>query len=286
MLDFQKIFHSINKPPVFETGDSCIWTEDYISGQMLTAHLNPDTDAASRKHETIEAAVRFWLEEGLIKPGDRVLDLGCGPGLYAERLAAAGVQVVGIDQSESSLSYAIKQAEEKNLLIEYLCMDFLKLKAEEEYDAVLQVFGEFCTLSDDNRDLFLANIYRALKPGGVFLMDVSTRKLRMQAGLKNNWHIDEGGFWGPDWHLVLEMGFNYPENDVWLDQYIVVENSGTTRTYRCWFHDYSRQTLTSVVETAGFHLEKIWSDLSGVPYESQSDWIAVALKREKEVLNS
>jgi len=113
MLDFQKILHSIDKPPIFETGDSCIWTEDYISGQMLAAHLNPDTDAASRKHQTIEAAVRFWLEEGLIKPGDRVLDMGCGPGLYAERLAAAGVRVVGIDQSESSLSYAMKQAEAK-----------------------------------------------------------------------------------------------------------------------------------------------------------------------------
>jgi hypothetical protein len=42
MLDFQKILLSTKKPPIFEPGDSCIWTERYISGQMLAAHLNPD----------------------------------------------------------------------------------------------------------------------------------------------------------------------------------------------------------------------------------------------------
>ena len=279
MLNLQKINFSINKPQIFESGDSCIWTEGYISGRMLEAHLNPDIDAASRKLETIESTVRFWLEKGLIKPGDHVMDLGCGPGLYAERLAVAGVQVVGIDQSEVALTYALKQAEQKSLSIEYRCMNFLDLKDEGKYDAVLQVFGEFSTLSNDNRDLFLANIYRALKPGGIFLMDVSTRKLRMKDGLKNNWYVSEGGFWRPGPHLVLEMGFDYPENDIWLDQYIVVNQGGDTTIYRCWFHDYSLEMLTPVVESAGFNVETVWGDFTGTPYNSQCEWIAVALKK-------
>ncbi|WP_083773405.1 methyltransferase domain-containing protein [Desulfofarcimen acetoxidans] len=41
------------------------------------------------------------------------MDLGCGSGLYAERLVIAGVQVVGIDQSEAVLVYAMKQAEKR-----------------------------------------------------------------------------------------------------------------------------------------------------------------------------
>ena len=279
MLDFQKILLSTKKPPIFEPGDSCIWTERYISGQMLAAHLNPDIDAASRKHETIEKTVRFWLAKGLIKPGDRVLDLGCGPGLYAGRLAAAGVQVVGIDYSEVALAHAVQQAERRNLLIEYRCMNFLELKDEEEYDAVIQVFGEYNTLSNDHRDLFLANIYRTLKPGGIFLMDVSTRELRMKDGLKNNWYLSEGGFWRPGIHLVLEMGFDYPEDDIWLEQYIVVDQGGNATNYRCWFHDYSLETLTPIVEAAGFDVETAWGDLTGAPYDSQCDWIAVCLKK-------
>ena len=279
MLDLQKIFLSRKKPSIFESGDSCIWTEEYISKQMLAAHLNPDIDAASRKLKTIECTVRFWLEKGLIKSGDRVLDLGCGPGLYAERLAIAGAQVVGIDQSEVALAHAMKQAEKRNLLIEYRCMNFLELKDESKYDAILQVFGEFCTLSNDNRDLFLRIIYRALKPGGIFLMDVSTRRLRMKDGLKNNWYVKRGGFWRPGPHLVLETGFDYPENDIWLDQYIVVDQGGNTTTYRCWFHDYSLETLTSVVESTGFYVETVWGDFTGAQYNNKCDWIAVALKK-------
>ncbi|WP_207648230.1 class I SAM-dependent methyltransferase [Desulfotruncus arcticus] len=269
----------IKKPPIFESSNSCIWTEEYISERMLEAHLNPDIDAASHKIETIEGTVKFWLEKGLIKPGDRVLDLGCGPGLYAERLAIAGMRVVGIDQSEAVLSHAMKQAKQKNLSIEYRCMNFLELKDEGKYDAVLQVFGEFCTLPDDDRDLFLAKIYRAVKPGGIFLMDVSTRKLRVKDGLKNNWYVNESGFWRPGPHLVLEMGFDYPDNDIWLDQYIVVDQGGNTTTYRCWFHDYSLETLTPVVESAGFDVGTVWGDLAGAPYNSQCDWITVSLKK-------
>lgn len=279
MLDLQKIFLDTKKPSIFQPGESCIWTEGYISGQMMALHLDPDIDLASRKHETIESTVRFWLEKGLIKPGDRVLDLGCGPGLYAGRLAAAGVQVVGIDQSEVALAYAVQEAKRRNQLIEYRRMNFLELKDEEEYDAVLQVFGEFNTLLNAQRDLFLANIYRALKPGGIFLMDVSTRELRMKYGLKNNWYISEGGFWRPGTHLVLEMGFDYPEDNIWLDQYIVVDQGGSATTYRCWFHDYSLETLTPVVEAAGFDVETAWGDLAGAPFDSQCDWIAVCLRK-------
>ncbi|MFZ5643482.1 MAG: hypothetical protein ACOY46_07815 [Bacillota bacterium] len=101
----------------------------------------------------------------------------------------------------------------------------------------------------------------------------------MKNGLKNNWYVNEGGFWRPGLHLVLEMGFDYPENDIWLDQYIVVDQEGDTTTYRCWFHDYSLETLTPVVELAGFHVDTIWGDFTGAPYNSQCDWIAVALKK-------
>ncbi|MFZ5644896.1 MAG: class I SAM-dependent methyltransferase [Bacillota bacterium] len=281
MFDLQKIIISMNKPHIFQPGDFCFWTDEYISKQMLKAHLNPDIDAASRKLENIEQTVRFWLKNKLINPGDKVLDLGCGPGLYTERLAATGVQIVGIDQSEISLNYAIKQANNKHLSIEYRHMNFLDLNEKERYDAIIQVFGEFCTLSNADRDLFLANIFQALKPDGLFIMDVSTRKLRMKDGLKNNWYVSEGGFWSPGRHLVLEMGFDYPESDTWLDQYIVVNEFGVTTIYRAWFHDYSLNKLISVVEKANFRVETVWGDLTGRPYDENSNWIAVALRKKK-----
>ena len=73
------------KPPPFTPGEPLFWDDPHISAQMLEAHLNPETDQASRNRGTIEASVA-WIVEALgVGVGDAVLDLGCGPGLYAAR---------------------------------------------------------------------------------------------------------------------------------------------------------------------------------------------------------
>jgi len=54
----------------------------------------------------------------------------------------------------------------------------------------------------------------------------------MKYGLKTRWYVSDGGFWRSDRHLVLEQGFDYPENDVWLDQYTVVDDNGTISVYQ------------------------------------------------------
>lgn len=282
MFDITKIFAHASRPTIFQPGDDCFWTDEYIAQQLLANHLDAEIDSASRKIETIDRTVSFWLDTALIKAEDQIIDLGCGPGLYCERLAASGVKVIGIDQSKYALKYAIMQAEKLHLPIEYRCMNFLDLHDEEKYDVAIQVFGEFCTLSDDDRDLFLKNVFHALKPGGIFIMDVSTRKLRLKEGLKNSWYISSGGFWRPTRHFVLEVGFDYPDQDLWLDQYVVADDVATT-TYRCWFHDYSLQTLMPIVEKAGFHIDAFWGDLGGAPYCQDSEWIAIALKKDERI---
>ena len=83
-----------------------LWTDPHIAEQMLAFHINPDLDVASRNHEFIERSVR-WLDRSFeLSSGKRVLDLGCGPGLYANRLAAVGANVTAVDFSGPSLEYA------------------------------------------------------------------------------------------------------------------------------------------------------------------------------------
>ena len=86
-------------------------------------------------------------------------------------------------------------------------------------------------------------IYRALKDGGIFVFDVSTRALRLREGLKNRWYVSEAGFWRQGKHLVLEEGFDYPENNTWLNQYIVIDEDHTVKTYRLWMHERTTFTL-------------------------------------------
>lgn len=266
------------KPPLFAPGEKLFWDDPHISKSMLEAHLNPEHDAASRRPATIDKEIQHLITSGIMKQGDKVLDLGCGPGLYASRLAEKCMKVTGIDISERSLNYAIAQATSRGLDIEYLCMDFFDIDYAGEFDAVLQTYGELNTFSDEKRDMLLAKIHKALKPAGPFIFDVSTRVQRMKGGLKNNWYITDGGFWRPGKHLVLERGFDYPENDVWLDQYIVVADE-TVSVYCNWFHDYTLQSIRQALQKAGFKVTHAWNDLTGTPYEESGDWIAIAAKR-------
>ena len=80
--------------------------------------------------------------------------------------------------------------------------------------------------------------------------------------------------------MILEMGFDYPEQDAWLDQYTVIDADGKTTVYRNWFHDYSLATFSPVVEKAGFVIETIWGDLMGSPYSADGEWFAVALRKK------
>ena len=270
------------KPSPFEPGEPLFWNDPHISEQMLAAHLNPDTDQASRKPETITASVA-WIATNLdLQPGDAVIDLGCGPGLYASRLAQRGLAVTGVDYSERSIAYARQYAQDHDLAVDYRYQNYLTLSDESRYDAALLIFGDYCTFDTDQRTRLLENVRRALKPGGTFVLDVSTRQHREKYGVQNGWYVSEGGFWRKGPHLVLEQGFDYPEEKIYLDQMIVIEPSGTLTVYRNWFQDYDPEMITAELAKGGFEVEQVYSDLAGTPYREDSEWIGVVAKKADE----
>jgi len=267
------------KPAPFSPGKPRFWDDPHISKQMLLAHLDPNTSAASRPPETIAHSVRWLVDVLELHPGDRVLDLGCGPGLYTARLAERGLQVTGLDYSRRSIDYAIQHARQNNLNITYRYQDYLTLTDEALYDAVLLISGDFCPLPPEQRARLLKNVHRALQAGGHFALDVTTREHRKFNSLGNRWYVAESGFWKAASHLVLEQGFDYPEELIYLNQYIVVEADGTISVYRNWFQDFTPERLTAELERGGFTVQSLWGDLTGRLYTEGAEWIGVvALK--------
>lgn len=267
------------KPEPFTPGEPLFWDDPHISKQMLEAHLNPDVDAASRKPEKIDRSVEWLIEALGLQPNASLLDLGCGPGLYASRFARAGFQITGMDYSHRSIEYAAKYASENNLNITYRYQNYLELDDENSYDAVFLIYGDFCPLSPEQRSALLKNVHHALKPNGHFVLDVTTRECRRKYGNKNGWYAAESGFWKPGPHLVLEEGFDYPEQSIWLDQYITIEADRKLTVYRNWFQDYMPETITEELSQGGFSVESLWGDLTGAPYTPDSEWIGVVAKR-------
>ncbi|HYH97671.1 bifunctional 2-polyprenyl-6-hydroxyphenol methylase/3-demethylubiquinol 3-O-methyltransferase UbiG [Hyalangium sp.] len=97
--------------------------------------------------------------------GKRILDVGCGGGIFSESAARAGAHVVALDPSERSLEVARKRARKQGLSIDYRFGYIEKFKSKELFDAVIAV-----DVLEHVADLDVAlDVCAAiLKPGGMF----------------------------------------------------------------------------------------------------------------------
>ena len=248
----REVSKSSQKPPLYGPGNAVMWTDDHISRQLLGLHLNEHVDLASRKPGTIKKTVD-WILSHTHKTELDILDLGCGPGLYAEILARKGHRVTGVDFSENSINYARQAAGEKNLDITYLCKDYTKLNLpEDHFDLALLVFTDFGPLLPRARQQLLAIIKKVLKPGGLFVFDVlNDRDLESKLTPKT-WEISGPGFWSDSPYLALTESFLYKEEKVILYQHIIVDETGKIKTYRFWHHFFSQSDLRKTLDQFDF----------------------------------
>src|SRR3989304_4338464 len=75
------------------------------------------------------------------KPVRRILDLGCGTGNHAIRLAADGYDVGGVDLSRDMLRIAEQKAQERGVSLRWHQADIRDLSLGEKFDAVLMMFA-------------------------------------------------------------------------------------------------------------------------------------------------
>jgi 2-polyprenyl-3-methyl-5-hydroxy-6-metoxy-1,4-benzoquinol methylase len=228
-----------------------MWTDPYISKQLLELHINPNHDIASRSHEKIKNLAE-WILGNTGKERMNILDLGCGPGLYAELLAQKGHSVTAIDFSESSIQYAISQAKEKQLKIEYMVQNYLDMNFEGQFDLVMLIYLDFCALLPDERDKVLEKIYKALKKGGLFICDVVNEKNLDKKIIAQSWEVQKTGFWKNTPYIALANGHHYPEAKVLANHHIVIGEKEEVSTYIFWNHYYKKEELVPILKQKGF----------------------------------
>ncbi|HTA75662.1 MAG TPA: methyltransferase domain-containing protein [bacterium] len=97
------------------------------------------------------------------KPGERILDLGCGDGVLTKKLADFGCSVMGVDASPDFIESA------KNLGLDARLMDGEALSFQTEFDAV---FSNAALHWMKQKEKAIEGVYRALKPGGRFVAEM------------------------------------------------------------------------------------------------------------------
>jgi len=274
----KELTKQIVKPALYENGNAVMWTDEYISRQLLKVHLSEHTDMASRKPETIMRTIDWLLEQCNGKKLN-ILDLGCGPGLYTEKLAEKGHIVTGVDFSANSIKYARSSAAGKNLNIEYHCQDYTRLDLPENtYDLVLLIYTDFCPLLPSQREGLLQGIKKVLKQDGLFILDYSNDKNLHNKLSPKNWEVAEKGFWKNKPYLALSGSFLYEVEKVVLYQHIVISEDNEMDVYRFWHHYFSAKDMEDILGKHQFDNFSFHDNVipSGDGYESKDVTFCVA----------
>jgi 2-polyprenyl-3-methyl-5-hydroxy-6-metoxy-1,4-benzoquinol methylase len=116
-----------------------------------------------------------YLKE-YVRPGDKVLEIGAGPGRFTQILAQIGAQVVVADISPGQLELNKKYAEEHNFstaVLSWEMADICELNQfkNSSFDRVVAFGGPFSYVLDQ-RDAALRECLRVLRPGGIMLLSV------------------------------------------------------------------------------------------------------------------
>lgn len=251
-----------------------LWTDPWIAQQMLKVHLDDSTDLASRKSRTIDSIVA-WFDRKIGLQGKKVCDLGCGPGLYARRMAARGARVTGVDFSAVSLDYARSEAAARTLDIDYRSADYLTDDLPAAQDVVSLIWCDFCTLSPKQRRRLLERIKDMLTPGGTFVFDVSTtRQFESRREIMTYGRRPMGDFWSPDDHFGFQTSFLYDQDKIALDRYLIVAPDRRFEIFN-WMQYFDPATIAREVEDAGLAVEDILDVVTGAPCTAEAGEIAV-----------
>ncbi|MCP4144079.1 MAG: class I SAM-dependent methyltransferase [bacterium] len=268
-----------HEPFEFYTAED-LWTDNHISEQMLAYHLNSDIDASSRHIEFIDQSVAWIVSHFNVGTGTRIADFGCGPGLYTNRLAKLGANVTGIDFSKRSIKHASTVAQEEGLAATYVNQNYLEFETEDRFDLILMIMCDFCALSPAQRMVLFEKFQRLLTPGGSVLLDVYSMKAFEQREEATSYEENlMNGFWSAEKYHGFLNTFKYDDVGVVLDKYTIIEAS-RTRTIYNWFQYFSRKSLQSEFEKAGFSKQEFYGNVAGTPFAESASEFAIVGKRK------
>jgi SAM-dependent methyltransferase len=276
-MNLSDVIQRTPTPAPWAEGDKIPWNDPDFSRRMLREHLSQAHDAASRRSIIIDEHVE-WIHRAVLNSrSSRVLDLGCGPGLYSSRLAQHDHTCVGIDFSPASIEYARNFAQARQLPCEYHLADVRHAEYGTGYDLAMFIFGELNPFRPEDAQRILRKAYAALNEGGCVLLEVSTFASLQQLGhQRSTWYTLEQGLFSDRPHLVLFESFWDEAEAVATERFYIID----AETAEVTQHNISTQAYTDeqyryLLQAAGFTDIAFYPSLIGQPDERQKDLIAI-----------
>lgn len=225
------------------------WTKDFFRSPVFTPGSREAEDAAAGETDFLWKVLR-------LKKGSCVLDIPCGTGRHALRLARKGASVLGVDITEEYL----KEARRKGARVpnaRFVRGDMRRIPLQGEFDAAVNLWTSFGYFDDPADDMkVLRGIARALKPGGLFLIDMIDFDEARRRNRTKNWvERADGAF-------VLEEAFFVGGWDPKVvNEWTVLRPGKKAERARFVVRGYGRERLFKALRRAGLTPLKTWPSL-------------------------
>lgn len=268
-----------NVPQPWAEGEKIPWNDPEFSQRMLKEHLTQQHDLASRRFERIDQHVAWIHTQVLGEKPAKILDLGCGPGLYATRLAKLGHTLTGIDFSPASIAYA--RSISAGLPCAFRLEDVRRADFGQGYDLVMFIFGELNVFTPTDATLILAKAAEALISGGQLLLEVSSfGGVKGIARQSKRWSVNESGLFSDKPHLLLYESVWNGENSAAVERFTEVDlDSGAVKVHAATMVAYRLARLKGMLKQAGFKSVKVFPSLRGEGHPAQDGLVVLLAQR-------
>ncbi len=249
---------------------------------MLREHLTQDHGAASRKTEEIAHQINWFGEKLGLQQGHHLLDVTCGPGLYAVQLAQRGIRVTGTDFGPAALEYARELAKNQKVtdMVTIVETDVRTWNyPAETFDAALLIYGQLAVMSKDEAQTVLNGICQSLKPGSKLVVELLNQD-RIDTKDSSWWYTDEKRLWGDAPFMLLGERKWYAAEKLSMERYFTIHlETGQLDEVVLNDQTYSTQEMTQMMLSAGFSQVQIYPDWDTVPLYDSQEWnVYVATK--------
>ena len=271
-----RIYHRAERPFLWQQREGNLpWDEPDFSARMLREHLDQTHGAASRIAD--ERAIQLdWLWDQLdLRPGSHVLDITCGPGLYAVALAQRGCRVTGIDFGPAAIEYARQLAAEQGVAdrCTFYQQDIRQMDwAGAEFDAALLLYGQLAVMSPATAQSVLQRTAQALRSGGRLVLELLNPE-RVDKTDSNWWYTDDTGLWGKRPFLHLGERFWDEPNRASIERYLILHlESGQLDQIELCDQTYTPEEMSAMLTTATFGQTHHYPAWDGLPLYDAAEW--------------
>lgn len=270
------IYRRPQPPPPPEGAPNLPWDDPDFSQRMLREHLDQSHAAASRRREEIVRQVDWLWDRLSLHEESHVLDLTCGPGLYAVALAQRGCHVHGIDFSPASVDYARQLASDQGVA-DRCTFELRDVRKSElpphHFDAALFLYGQLAVFTPNEATDLLRRCAAALKAGGRLAVEL----LDFEHVDKSNstwWYTDHTGLWGDFPFLHLGERHWFPERNLSFEQFHIINlETGQLGEYALADQAYPVQTMVTMLRRAGFGPVEVYPAWGSVDVYDAKEWM-------------